>query len=56
MNKKELVEAVAGKSGISRSGAAEAVDAVLEVVSASLAAGESVAVPRCVRPRLARGG
>ena len=60
MNKRELVEAVAAEAGIGRSAAAGAVDAVLEVVSASLAAGEPVTVPGFgtfeVRERAARTG
>ena len=60
MNKRELVEGVAGKAGMSRSAAAETVDAMLEVVAAGLAAGESVSVPGFgtfeVRARPARKG
>ena len=60
MNKKQLVEGVAKAAGIGNSAAAEAVDAVLEAVSASLAAGESVTVPGFgtfeVRERAARTG
>ena len=60
MNRKELVEAVAGDTGMSRSAAAETVDAVLEAVAASLAAGEPVTVPGFgtfeVRERAARTG
>ena len=60
MNKRQLVEGVAKAAGIGVSAAAEAVDAVLEVVSASLAAGESVMVPGFgtfeVRERAARTG
>ena len=60
MNKKQLVEGVAKEAGISLSSAGEAVDAVLEVVSGSLAAGESVTVPGFgtfeVRERGARTG
>ena len=60
MNKTELVDAVAGATGIGRSAAARALDAVLEAVSASLAAGESVTVPGFgtfeVRERAARTG
>ena len=49
MDKRELVEAVAGGAAMSRSAAAEALDAVLEAVAASLAAGGRVSVPagRC---------
>lgn len=60
MNKRELVEAVAGGTGMSRSAVAEALDAVLEAVAASLAAGEPVSVPGFgtfdVRERGARTG
>ena len=60
MNKRELVEAVAAETGMSRSAAAETVDAVLETVTASLAAGEAVSVPGFgtfeVRQRAARTG
>ena len=60
MNKRELVEAVAAETGMSRSAAAETVDAVLETVTASLAAGEAVSVPGFgtfeVRQRVARTG
>ena len=60
MNRKQLVEGVAKEAGINLSSAADAVDAVLEVVSASLAAGESVTVPGFgtfeVRERGARTG
>ena len=60
MNKKQLVEAVAGKTAMNRSLAVQMVDAVLEVVVASLADGESVALPRFgtfeVRNRSPRSG
>ena len=60
MNKRELVEAVAAETGMSRSAAAETVDAVLETVTASLAAGEAMSVPGFgtfeVRQRAARTG
>ena len=60
MNKKHLVEAVAGKTALNRSAAAGAVDAVLELVTASLADGEPVALPGFgtfdVRDRSARTG
>ena len=60
MNKRELVEAVAEGTGMSRSAAAEALDAVLEAVAGSLAAGEPVSVPGFgtfeVRERGARTG
>ena len=45
MNKKQLVEAVAGKTAMNRSSGPQAVDAVREVVAASLTDGESVALP-----------
>ena len=60
MNKRELVEAVAADTGVGRSAAGAAVDAVLEALSSSLAAGESVTVPGFgtfeVRERAARTG
>jgi DNA-binding protein HU-beta len=42
MTKGEFIEAVAERAGLSRSEAAKAVDAVIETVTATLAAGESV--------------
>ena len=58
MNKRELVEAVAVATGLDRSAAGEAVEAVLEAVAAGLAAGEQVTVPGFgtfeVRERAAR--
>ena len=60
MKKRELVEAVAEATGLSRSAAGEAVDAVLEAVAAGLAAGEPVTVAGFgtfeVRERAARTG
>ena len=60
MNKRELVEAVAAATGLGRSAAGEAVEAVLETVAAGLATGEAVAVPGFgtfeVRARAARTG
>ena len=45
MNKKQLIEAVADGTDVSRSAAGEAVDAVLDTIAARLADGESVAIP-----------
>ena len=60
MNKRELVEAVAAATGLGRSAAGAAVEAVLEAVAAGLAAGEPVTVPGFgtfeVRERAARTG
>lgn len=42
MNKNELIEQVAGKTGLSRSAATEAVEAVIEAISSSLVGGEEV--------------
>jgi DNA-binding protein HU-beta len=44
MNKGELIEAVAGSSGLSRSESTKAVDAVLDTVSKTLAGGGSVSL------------
>ena len=44
MNKGELIESVAGSSGLSRADATKAVDAVLETVSKTLARGGSVSL------------
>jgi DNA-binding protein HU-beta len=44
MNKGELIEAVAGSSGLSRSEATKAVDAVLDNVTRTLARGGSVSL------------
>ena len=44
MNKGELVDAVAGSSGLSRSDAAKAVDATLDAISSTLANGGSVSL------------
>jgi len=60
MNKRDLVDAVADATGLGRSAAGEAVEAVLEAVAAGLAAGEAVTVPGFgtfeVRDRAARAG
>ena len=60
MNKRQLVEGVAKASGIGVAEAAGTVDAVLEAVSASLAAGEPVTLAGFgtfeVRGRSARTG
>ncbi|NIS89194.1 MAG: DNA-binding protein HU [Woeseiaceae bacterium] len=44
MNKGELVDAVAGSSGLSRADAAKAVDATLDAVQRTLANGGSVSL------------
>jgi DNA-binding protein HU-beta len=44
MNKGELVDAVAGSSGLSRADAAKAVDAMLDAISGTLANGGSVSL------------
>jgi DNA-binding protein HU-beta len=44
MNKGELIEAVAGSSGLSRADATKAVDGVLDTVSKTLAKGGSVSL------------
>ena len=42
MNKQELIDAVASDVGISKSAAADTVDAVLDTVSKAVAGGDSV--------------
>jgi DNA-binding protein HU-beta len=42
MNKTELIEALAGKSGLTKADAGRAVDGVMEIISEALAKGESV--------------
>ena len=44
MNKGELIEAVAGASGLSRADTTKAVDAVLETVTKTLASGADVSL------------
>ena len=44
MNKGELVDAVAGSSGLSRADAAKAVDATLDAITGTLANGGSVSL------------
>ena len=44
MNKGELIESVAAKSGLSRADATKAVDAVLESVTSTLAGGGGVSL------------
>ena len=44
MNKAEIAARVAGRTGIARPAAAEAVDAVFEVIAEALAGGEEVRV------------
>ena len=45
MNKTELTMAVAEKAGLSKKDAAAAVNAVLDVIGSTLAAGEKVSLP-----------
>ncbi len=60
MNKRELVDAVAEKSGLSKAEAEKALDAVVDAVSSALKSGDKVAVPGFgtfdVRERAARTG
>ena len=60
MNKLQLTEAVAQKAGIPKNKAAEAVNAVLDVIAESLAAGEDVKITGFggfeVKARAARTG
>lgn len=60
MNKRELVDAVAEKTGLTKSGAEEALDAVVTAISGALEGGDKVAVPGFgtfeVRERAARTG
>jgi DNA-binding protein HU-beta len=42
MNKNELIEQVAGKTGLTKSAATEAVEAILDVISTTLIGGEDV--------------
>ncbi|MBB5081287.1 HU family DNA-binding protein [Nonomuraea endophytica] len=44
MNKRELVEAVAAEAGLTKSSAAEAVNAVLDVITNTVATGEKVSI------------
>lgn len=60
MNKRELVDAVAESTGLPKSGAEAAVDAVVEAISGALAGGDKVSLPGFgtfdVRERSARAG
>ena len=60
MNKRELTDRVGESSGLSKSDAASAVDAVLSAISDALVAGDSVTLPGFgtfeVRSRAAREG
>lgn len=60
MNKRELTDRVGESSGLSKSDAASAVDAVLTAISDALVAGDSVTLPGFgtfeVRSRAARSG
>lgn len=42
MNKTELIDALAGKSGLTKADAGRAVDGVMEIITEALAKGESV--------------
>ena len=42
MNKTELIDALAGKSGLTKADAGRAVDGVMEIISEALGKGESV--------------
>ena len=60
MNKGDLIEAVAGRAGLSRADATKAVDAVLDSVQDTLSAGGSVSLVGfgtfTVKARAARAG
>ena len=60
MNKGELIEAVAGSAGLSRSEATKAVDAVLDNITSTLSNGGSVSLVGfgtfSVKARAARAG
>lgn len=60
MNKSELIEAVAGESGLAKSDAAKAVDATFKSITASLTEGNQVTIVGfgtfLVRQRNARKG
>jgi len=60
MNKRELVETVAETTGLARSGAEAAVDAVLATIAQALTGGDKVMLPGFgtfeVRERAARTG
>lgn len=60
MNKAELIDAVSGQTGLQKSDAAKAVDAVFDSISAALKAGDTVAVlgfgTFAVKERAARSG
>ncbi|UXH80734.1 HU family DNA-binding protein [Roseateles amylovorans] len=44
MNKSELIESIATKSGVTRAVAASTLDATLETITEALAAGDSIAL------------
>ena len=60
MNKGELIEAVAGRAGLSRADATKAVDGLLDAIQDTLAAGGSVSLVGfgtfSVKARAARSG
>jgi bacterial nucleoid protein HU beta subunit len=60
MNKAELIDAVAGQTGLQKADAARAVDAVFDAVTAALKAGDSVSLlgfgTFVVKSRAARAG
>ena len=45
MNKSELVESIAEKSGLSKSQAGEALDALIDAVQSAVASGDKVTLP-----------
>lgn len=45
MNKAELIEAIANKTGLTKADAGKSVDALVEAVTAALAAGDEVKLP-----------
>lgn len=60
MNKTELIDAIAGKAGLSKADGARALDAFTSVVSANLAKGDAITISGfgsfLVRNRAARTG
>jgi DNA-binding protein HU-beta len=60
MNKAELIDAVSGQSGLAKTEAARAVDAVFETIATALKSGDSVALlgfgTFVVKARAARAG
>lgn len=60
MNKAELIDAVSGQTGLAKTDAAKAVDAVFDSITAALKSGDSVALAGfgsfVVKGRAARAG